>query len=196
LAGKSTLFNLITRLLDPAPGQIFLGGKDVLTLDPRAIRLQVGYALQQVHLFSASIRENLAFGISPEPPPEALRRAAAGAQVLTEIESFDHGWDTEIGEKGVRLSGGQKQRLALARLFLRQAPLLLLDDVLSAVDHTTEKRLLDYIYSLGCAMIVASHRGSALKRCDEILILADGRVIDRGPFTALARRHPELARDA
>lgn len=194
-SGKSTLFNLITRLYDPPPGTIFLSGRDVLTLEPAVIRREVGYALQQVHLYSATIRENLAFGMDAEPPLAELRAAAAGAQILAEIEAFEHGWDTQIGEKGVRLSGGQKQRLALARLFLRRPRLLLLDDVLSAVDHSTEKHILDHIYRVGCGLVISSHRGSALKRCDEILVLDQGRIVDRGSFAAVAGRHPELTRD-
>lgn len=195
-SGKSTLFNLVTRLFDPPVGAVFWRGQDVTTLVPRDLRQDVGYALQGVHLFSASIRENLAFGVEPAPGLEALRAAAADAQILTEIEAFPDGWETQIGEKGVRLSGGQKQRLALARLLLRKPPLMLLDDVLSAVDHSTEKRLIDRLYDLGSALIIASHRGSALKRCDEILVLKDGQVEARGTYAALLGRYPELALDA
>jgi ATP-binding cassette subfamily B protein len=194
--GKSTLFNVITRLYDPPAGTVLFRGRDILSADPQVLRHEVGYALQQVHLFSASIKETLAFGMDPVPPLQALEEAARGAQILAEIEAFEHGWDTEIGERGVRLSGGQKQRLSLARLFLRKPPLLLLDDVLSAVDHSTEKRILDYIYSLGCALLIASHRGSALKRCDEVIVLDAGRVVGRGTFQQVAAAYPELARDA
>jgi ATP-binding cassette subfamily B protein len=195
-AGKSTLFNVLTRLYDPPPGTVFLDGQDILALDPPALRRRIGYALQSVHLFSDTIRANLAFGLPEVPPEPRLRAAAAGAQILPEIEAFRDGWDTQIGEKGVRLSGGQKQRLALARLFVRDLPVLLLDDVLSAVDHTTERRLVDYIHSLGCALIIASHRGSALKDCDEILVLSEGRIVDRGPYSQLVPRWPDLSHDA
>ena len=143
-------------------------------------------------LFSATIRANLAFGLPVEPPLERLVEAARGAQILGEIEAFSQGWDTEIGERGVRLSGGQKQRLALARLLVRQAPLLLLDDVLSALDQATERRLLEYIYGLGQSLIIASHRGSALERCDLILILDHGRIVDQGSFVDLVKRYPQL----
>lgn len=195
-SGKSTLFNLITRLYDPPPGSVLLEGQDVLALDPKLIRRRVGYALQTVHLFSASVRDNLAFGVDPRPGDEELAQAAAGAQILPEIMALADGWNTEIGEKGLRLSGGQKQRLALARLFLRKVPLLLLDDVLSAVDHATEKRLIDYIYANTSGLIISSHRGSALKRCDEILVMDQGKVVDRGTFAELAKRRPEIALDA
>ncbi len=194
--GKSTLFNLITRLYDPPPGTVFLDGQDVLALDPKEIRRRVGYALQSVHLFSASVKDNLAFGVDPPPSDTELAAAATGAQILPEIMALSDGWNTEIGEKGLRLSGGQKQRLALARLFLRKTPLLLLDDVLSAVDHSTEKRLLDHIYKSTSGLIISSHRGSALKRCEEILVLDQGKVVDRGTFAELAKRRPEIALDA
>jgi len=195
-SGKSTLLGLIARLADPPPGTIHLDGKDVLALDPRVLRQEVGYALQQAHLFSDTISANLSLGAEPAPSQTDLESAARAAQILPEIEAFKDGWNTQIGEKGLRLSGGQKQRLALARLFLRRQRLILLDDVLSAVDHATERRLIDHINGLGCAMIIASHRGSALKRCDEILIMERGRVVDRGTFEDLAARHPALAVDA
>lgn len=195
-SGKSTLLGLIARLADPPPGTIHLDGKDVLALDPRFLRHEVGYALQQAHLFSDTISANLALGAEPAPTQGDLEAAARAAQILPEIEAFKDGWNTQIGEKGLRLSGGQKQRLALARLFLRRQKLILLDDVLSAVDHSTERRLIDHINSLGCAMIIASHRGSALKRCDEILIMERGTIVDRGRFDELVARHPALAVDA
>src|SRR5690606_16851958 len=138
-SGKSTLFALLTRLADPPPGTILWNGRDVLTCAPEKIREEIGYALQTVHLFSDTVAANLAFGIDPPPTQAQLERAAAEAQMLAEIGAMPDGWDTQIGEKGVRLSGGQKQRLALARLFLREQKLLLLDDVLSAVDQRTEK---------------------------------------------------------
>jgi ATP-binding cassette subfamily B protein len=186
------LFHVLTRLFDPPPGTVLLRGQDVLAVTPRVLRSELGYALQQVHLFSDTIRANLTFGMEREVSDAELAEAAKAAQILDEILSFKDQWNTEIGEKGVRLSGGQKQRLALARLFLRKPRILLLDDVLSAVDHRTEKALIEHIFSTGCAMLVASHRGSALKRCDEVLILAEGRIADRGPYDQIVSRHPEL----
>ena len=191
-SGKSTLFNLITRIYEPPAGTIFWRGVDVRTLEPTQLRREIGYALQQVHLFSDSIRANIAFGLSLEPSQAELEAAAHGAQILTEIQAFGQGWETEIGERGVRLSGGQKQRLALARLLIRKPPLLLLDDVLSALDQVTEKKLLESIYALGGSLLIASHRGSALARCDRILIMESGRVADQGPFEVLVERYPSL----
>lgn len=194
-AGKSTLMNIVTRLYDPPRGTVFFRGRDILEVPPQELRQEIGYALQSVHLFSASVRENLTFGMTHEVALQDLEKAADGAQMLADIHQLPQGWDTEIGEKGVRLSGGQKQRLALARLLLRKTPLVLLDDVLSAVDHVTERRMIEHLHHLGVAMIIASHRGTALKQCDDVLILGDGHLIDRGPFPDLATRYPELARD-
>jgi ATP-binding cassette subfamily B protein len=193
--GKSTIMHLVTRLYDPPAGTVFWQGKDVLSLHPHALRKEIAYALQTVHLFSDTIRANLTFGLPEDTPLERLEEACARAQILDEIRGFPQGWSTPIGEKGLRLSGGQKQRLALARLFLRDARLYLLDDVLSAVDHATERKLVDELERPGRALIIASHRGSALRRCDEILVLDKGKVVDRGRFDELLRRHPALGRD-
>jgi ABC-type multidrug transport system fused ATPase/permease subunit len=133
------------------------------------------------------------FGLDREVSDDEIIKAAEAAQILDEIQSFSEGWDTQIGEKGIRLSGGQKQRLALARFFLRKPPILLLDDVLSAVDHTTEKKILSFIMGLGTSMIISSHRGSALKHCKEILVLdQNGSVSDRGSYKDLIKCHPSM----
>lgn len=194
-SGKSTLMNLLTRLYDPPSNSIFWHGLDILTLQPQDLRREIAYALQTVHLFSDTIRANLIFGLSDDTPLEQLADACDRAQILGEILALPQGWNTPIGEKGLRLSGGQKQRLALARLFLRNARLYLLDDTLSAVDHTTERKLIDEFNRLGQALIIASHRGSALRQCREILVLDRGQIIDRGSFDELVRRHPALGRD-
>ena len=192
-AGKSTLFNLLVRYYEPPKNCIFLNGKDIVTLDPKFLRKTIGYALQSVHLFSSSVRENMLFGIDKEVSEDDIIKAAEAAQILDEINSFSDGWDTQIGEKGIRLSGGQKQRLALARVFLRKPPILLLDDVLSAVDHATEKKILSYIRGLGTSLLISSHRGSALKHCKEILVLdVNGTVSDRGSYKELINRHSSM----
>ncbi|RZA13727.1 MAG: ABC transporter ATP-binding protein, partial [Proteobacteria bacterium] len=157
-SGKSTLFQLLSRLYEPPLGSIYLNGKDILSLDPQDLRESLAYALQKVHLFSASLKENLTFGIKTPKSPDELITAARSAQILKEIQGFPEQWETQIGEKGLRLSGGQKQRLALARLFLRKPEILLLDDVLSAVDNLTEARLIHEFRALNCTMIINSHR--------------------------------------
>ncbi len=192
-SGKTTLFNLLTQLIPPGTGTITWQGRGVASVDPKELRRGIGYAMQQVHLFSATIKENLEFGMTPIPDLTEIKQALKGAQILDEVERLTDGVNTEIGERGVRLSGGQKQRLALARLFLRKPPLLILDDTLSAVDHATESALLDYIYSLKAALLIATHRSSALKRCDKIIILDKGKITFLGSYDDAKAHLPDLA---
>ena len=191
-SGKSTLMSIISRIHDPAEGSVFIQGKDITHIRPTDLRKQIGYAQQTVHLFSDTIKNNLQFGLDHAPTQEQLNHAASLACILDEILSLPDGWDTEIGERGVRLSGGQKQRLALARIFLRKPNIVMLDDVLSAVDQGTERRLLRAIDEEFSCALIASHRASALKQCDEVLIINNGRCMDRGIFSEIQARHPEL----
>lgn len=191
-SGKSTLFQVLTRMYDPPEASVYFEGTDILALKPSTLRQEMAYALQKVHLFSASIRDNLSFGLDEKPSDGELLQACRAAQILKEVESFPETWSTEIGEKGLRLSGGQKQRLALARLFLRRPKVLLLDDVLSAVDNITEARLIHEFRKLKCTMIINSHRSSVLELCDRVIYLKEGRVFDQGLFSELMNRHPEL----
>lgn len=182
-SGKTTLFNLMTRLYEPAPQTMFLDGVDITTILPVTLRSKVSYAQQSPLLFSESIRENLLLGFNPdEVTQEDLRRAANAAQILEEIERFPQGWDTIVGESGVRLSGGQKQRLALARILLRKSELIILDDVLSAVDHTTERRLIENLLGTQATLLIASHRTSILEPCDEVWVLDKGQLVARGSY--------------
>jgi len=176
-SGKTTLFNLVTRVFDPPPGTVFWRGRDVLEIPPAEIRGEIGYAQQTVHLFSDSVRANLSYGLPPARRSDThLRNAAQQAEILADIERFEAGWETQIGEKGIRLSGGQKQRLALARMLARDSRLLILDDVMSAVDHETETRLSQTFHGLGVAMLVATHRPSILTGCDRVIALDAGRI--------------------
>ena len=156
-------------------------------MTPRAVRKRVAYGQQSPLLFSDSIRSNLLLGLNEkEVTQEDLTAAASKAQILQEIERFPEKWNTLVGESGIRLSGGQKQRLALARLLLRSSELIILDDVLSAVDHDTETRLVKELLATKATLMIASHRTSILEPCDEILVLSDGVLIARGPFAAVA----------
>ena len=191
-SGKSTLFNLLTRVYEPPPGKITLFNHPIEDMEPRDLRNKVAYALQSAQLFSQSIAHNLSFGIDPQPSQADLEKAAKQACILDDIVHLKEGWETQIGEKGVRLSGGQKQRLALARLFIRDPEILLLDDVLSAVDNQTEAELIQYINESGKTALIASHRTSVLKSCDRVLLLDKGKIIDEGKFDDLAQRHPHI----
>ena len=184
-SGKTTLLQLLVRLYDPPQGTIFLRGRDTLTLDPFELRRTCGMASQTVHLFSDTVENNLRFGIDRPVSQDDIRRAASDAMILDEIERLPQGFQTEIGEKGIRLSGGQKQRLALARLFLRNFDVMILDDVLSAVDQLTEVHLIKTLEKKGCAIIVASHRPSVLKACDQIIVLESGRIKAAGTWNEI-----------
>ena len=185
-SGKSTLFNLVTRLYPFTQGTILINGQDIATMDPAAVRSAVAYGLQQPLLFSESVRSNLCLGLDEtQVKIETLERATKQAQVYDDIMRLPNTWDTLIGEKGIKLSGGQKQRLALARLLMRQSQLIILDDVLSAVDHDTEHRLIESLLQTKSALVIASHRVSILEPCDKVLVMQNGKLIAHGPFSKI-----------
>lgn len=188
-SGKSLLFDLIMRFEQPPPGSVYVRGQDVLGMPVAELRRTVGYALQSARLLSDSIRNNLVFGLGRTVSDEELYEVLDQAALAREVRKFPDGLDTVTGEKGMRLSGGQRQRLALARLFLRRSSILLLDDILSAVDQSTESRLVDVLFNGSAAIMVASHRHAVLERCDEVLLMQDGKILDRGPYDSLAARH-------
>jgi len=185
-SGKSTLFNLITRLHPFNEGKILIKGQDIATMDPAVVRSTVAYGLQQPLLFSESVRSNLCLGLDESQVQiETLERATKQAQVYDDIMRLPDTWESLIGEKGIKLSGGQKQRLALARLLMRQSQLIILDDVLSAVDHDTEHRLIESLLKTKSALVIASHRVSILEPCDKVLVMQNGKVIAQGPFSKI-----------
>lgn len=190
-SGKSTLVALLGRLAAVPPGMVSLDGVDLSAVAEADLRAAVAVVPQEPVLFSRSIRENIGFVDRVEQIDEArVLRAATLAQLDGEIARMPQGLDTVVGEKGLTLSGGQRQRLQIARALYRGFRLLVLDDVLSAVDHDTEERLLQVlraqIAASGTSAVIASHRLSALARADEILVFADptgpqrGRVVERG----------------
>ena len=191
-SGKSTLLRLLARLVNPPPGTVFVDGVDIRELDLNLWRQQLCVVAQTPFLFSESVQENIGFGASREAVMAAARAAALGP----DLETLPAGLDTVVGERGITLSGGQRQRVALARGLLRPASLVLLDDVLSAVDHKTEHELLDTLRARSEATrIVVSHRMSALVHTDLILVLDGGRLVDQGPHAELVLR-PGPYRDA
>lgn len=195
-SGKSTLFRLATRLATPPPGTVLYKGQDVLAYDPQILRQEMGYAQQNVHLFSESVTDNLLFGLDRAVNEETLAGAARDAQVLDEILKLEHGWNTTVGEKGVRLSGGQKQRLALTRVLLRRPKVFLLDDPFAAVDNRTEEALIRTFFRPEHTVILASHRIPALKACDRIFYLKDGELVASGSYRELVHQYPELLEEA
>ena len=196
--GKSTLVSLIPRLADPTGGSVFLDGVDLRRLSPAALRRHIGFVPQETFLFSATLAENIAFGVDDATADE-IRRAAELAGLAGDIEGFPNGYETRVGERGITLSGGQKQRTAIARALLRNPRILILDDALASVDTLTEERILSGLAGVmrGRTVILISHRVSTVRQADEIVVLAHGKIVERGRHEQLSRNggyYAELAR--
>jgi ATP-binding cassette subfamily B protein len=191
-SGKSTLLALLLRLYDPPPKTVFVDGHDVLSLAPAALRRRFGLAPQDPFLFSDTVRGNVEFGGAA--PAAEIDAAFAAAALETDLAELQHGAESVVGERGVTLSGGQKQRVSLARALASGRETLLLDDSLSAVDHSTEARILARLRQRESrAMIVTAHRLSAVRDADWILFLERGRVVEQGPPADLLARDGAFA---
>jgi ATP-binding cassette subfamily B protein len=185
-SGKSTLVGLVPRLMDPTTGSVHLDGINLRDLDPAELRRQIGFVPQETFLFSATIAENIAFGVENATEDE-IHRAAELAGLAGDIESFPHGYETMVGERGITLSGGQKQRTAIARALLRNPRILILDDALSSVDTLTEERILNGLSSVmrGRTVILISHRVSTVRQADTIVVLEKGCIVEQGTHSDL-----------
>ena len=191
--GKTTLVNLLLRLYNPPPDTVFIDGVDILRIPLEDLRRGIAYVPQNGFLFSTTILENIGFS-DDQPDDERAETAAKVSMVYDNIKNFPDGFATEIGERGVRLSGGQKQRVAIARMIYKDAPIQILDDSLSAVDTKTEQALLGNLRDIGefkagnaagKTNIIISHRLSAVRHADEIIVLAEGRIAERGTHDQL-----------
>ena len=185
-SGKSTLAALIARLWDAPPGSLCLDGRSIRDYPLAEVRRAIGYVPQDTFLFSDTLRENIAFGVSTALE-EHIFEAAEIASISGEIQSFPQRYETMVGERGITLSGGQKQRTSIARAILRQPKILILDDALSSVDTDTEERILRRLRDVMRARtsILISHRVSTVKNADQIVVLRDGRIIERGTHDEL-----------
>jgi ATP-binding cassette subfamily B multidrug efflux pump len=185
-AGKSTVAMLLPRLFDVSAGQILLDGRDIRALPLAQLRRSIGFVPQDPFLFSTTVRANICFGLD-QADEHTVRRAAAVAGVAPDIESFPHGYDTIVGERGITLSGGQKQRLTLARAIITDPSILILDDALSSVDMRTERVILRALEAVmrNRTSIVIAHRISTIQDADVIAVVDDGRVIELGDHASL-----------
>src|SRR6202790_5141783 len=180
-SGKSTLVSLIARLIDPTRGAVYVDGVDLRDLDPEWLRRQIGFVPQETFLFSATLAENIAWGVEGAAE-SAIAHAAELAGLGPDIATFPAGYQTMIGERGLTLSGGQKQRVAIARAILRDPRILILDDALSSVDTLTEERILEGLASVmrGRTVILISHRVSTVRNASRIFVLELGEIVERG----------------
>jgi ATP-binding cassette subfamily B protein len=188
-SGKSTLAALIARLWEAPPGTLFVDGRPIREWPLEALRRAVGYVPQDTFLFSETLRENVAFGVESATDAE-IQNAADVASIASEIQEFPAQFNTMVGERGITLSGGQKQRAAIARAVIRDPKILILDDSLSSVDTGTEERILKRLDAIlrQRTTILISHRVSTVQHADEIVVLRDGRIVERGTHSELLAR--------
>ena len=193
-SGKTTLVNLIPRIYDAAPGAVLIDGRPLRQFPLDTLRRQIGFVPQETFLFSDTIRENIAYGISKEDGEvtlDEIKAAAEAANIAHDIESFPDGYNTTVGERGITLSGGQKQRTAIARALLRSPRILILDDALSSVDTHTEDKILNHLREImrGRTTIFISHRVSTVRNADAIAVLHQGRIVELGTHDELIARN-------
>lgn len=188
-SGKSTLGQLLVRLLATPAHTVFVGGVDVCEVAPASLRKHVAFAQQEAFLFSMTAARNIAFS-ADGVDLSRIEHVTRDAQVWDEIAALPEGLETTVGERGVQLSGGQRQRVALARALLRDAEILVLDDPMSAVDTDTEARILQALRNKAhsCTLVLITHRVAAAKLCDSVIVLDEGRITQRGTHDALAQQ--------
>jgi len=190
--GKSTLISLLMRLYDPEKGEVLFNGMDLKALNVRSVHERIGLVQQDTQLFATSILDNIAYGYDRAFTAQDIVDAARRANIHDEIMRFEDGYNTKIGERGVRLSGGQRQRIALARVFLRKPTLLLLDEATSALDAQNEAMVQSSIDELlgakGATAVVVAHRLSTVKNANKIVVVERGKVVQMGSHEELLQQ--------
>jgi len=185
-AGKSTLLSFIPRIYDPPPDTVYIDGREIKTIPLQVLRKNIGYVPQETFLFSATIKENIVYGIESYSDPQ-LHEAVNISRLKDNIEEFPQQYETVLGERGINLSGGQKQRTAISRAIIREPKILILDDALSSVDTKTEEEILERLRTVikSCTSIIISHRVSTIKDADAIYVIDDGEIVEQGTHDEL-----------
>jgi ATP-binding cassette, subfamily B, bacterial MsbA len=195
-SGKTSLVNLIPRFYAPSAGRLFIDGHDITTLTVKSLRAQIALVSQDVLLFDDTIAANIAYGAMADAPREEVERAAAAAHALDFIRALPQGFDTPVGEQGLRLSGGQRQRIAIARAVLKNAPILILDEATSALDSESERMVQMALDTLmkGRTTVVIAHRLSTIEHADRIIVLDGGGIVEQGTHAELLSRNGAYSR--
>jgi ATP-binding cassette subfamily B protein len=185
-AGKTTIINLISRFYDPVEGRILIDGVEMKKIRVNDLRRQLGIVLQEPFLFPGTIAENIAYA-NPDASPEAVMRAAKAANAHDFIMRFPDGYDTQVGERGVKLSGGERQRLSIARAILHDPRILILDEATASVDTETEKQIQEAIQRLikGRTTFAIAHRLSTLRNADRLVVVDKGKIAEVGTHDEL-----------
>ena len=187
-SGKTSVVDLISRIYDPQKGDIFIGDKNLKSIEISELRSLISYVPQNNFLFSESIKKNIEFG-NPNSSMDDITNAAKLAEIDLEIEKFENGYDTILGERGVTLSGGQAQRISIARSFIKDSEIYLFDDCFSSLDSDTEDRILKNLKNnfYNKTLIIISHRVSCVKHADNIIVLDNGKIIQSGSHNELVK---------
>ena len=188
-SGKTTLVQLLLRIMDPSTGTILIDNKSLKNCNLKHWKDRIGYVPQDVFLFSDTITANISFGLNQKEDANKIEAAAKMAAVHANIIEFKDGYETKVGERGISLSGGQKQRIAMARAFVKNPEILILDDCLSALDTKTESEILNNLgnISAGKTTIIVSHRASSVKEAQHIIVLDQGAIIEQGTHAELLK---------
>lgn len=189
-AGKTTLCSLIPRFYDPTDGKILIDNTDIKQYTQKSLRQNIGIVEQDVYLFSGSVKENIAYG-KPDATDEEISNAAKLADAYDFIMQLPDGFDTYVGERGVKLSGGQKQRISIARVFLKNPPILILDEATSALDNESERLVRESLYRLtqGRTTITIAHRLTTIKNADRIIVLTENGIEEEGTHNGLLEKN-------